>query len=103
MLLMCSFQKPGQTRLRALQSTIPEDVPAPECLDLDLDYYLGQYIDATLELKQTLMGIARVSIQVLTSSGHLELKLIFMFIGSGTDFYSPDSVYRPHYPRWMLH
>lgn len=76
---------------------MPEDVPAPECLDIDLDYYLGQCIDATWELKQTLMGIAQVGIRVLISSSYLEPELSFLFIGSGANFYSLDSICRPHY------
>ncbi|EJD04305.1 uncharacterized protein FOMMEDRAFT_28037 [Fomitiporia mediterranea MF3/22] len=59
MLLMCSFQKPvPHSSLPLTQWPVPEDVPPPETLELDGEYYLRLSKDANPEMKPILLGIA---------------------------------------------
>lgn len=58
MVLTCWFQKLEPYRGPSTQWLIPESIPQPGELELDMDYYLRESTSADGEMKQALMGIA---------------------------------------------
>ncbi|KAL5535208.1 RAD14 [Sanghuangporus sanghuang] len=81
MVLTCWFQKLEPSRGPSTQWPIPKNFPLPEELELDMNYYLTESVNADGEMKQALMGIAEdreripiiltVSTERMALDGHL--------------------------------